>query len=252
MTKKSYKQALLNTSKAFRQLLFYCADECVVCGAAGKIICNECSYKMLRHEKILCLKCGRQINTGGLCHNCSAIKRPYKQGVIAFFYQDIAGDLMYDFKFNYKKDNAQIFAEELYKKINEYAWNFDIITAIPINILKLLGYGYNPPKLVAKRLSKLINIPYKDSLLKRIRYTKSMALLGNIDRMKHVSKNFRAAKKAIDGQKILLVDDVSTTGASLHFCSQLLLNNGAKVVYVAAACGDNILINTSGTNKGIV
>lgn len=252
MIKDTYKNAFLNTGKAFKQLLFYKPRLCELCRADGDIICRECVDNMPMHQNILCDKCGRQIKIKGLCNNCTKHHRPYEKGIIIFFYQDIPKQMMYEFKFNGKREYAKVFACEIHNKIILKNWDIDIITPIPMHALKLFGRGYNPPALIAKRLSKLMDVSYNKKLLKRTRYTKAMALLGRIDRMKHVSKNFKVYQNDLSNKTILVVDDVSTTGATLHICSKLLMDAGAEKVFAAAACGDNNSISTSTTLKGRV
>jgi ComF family protein len=239
MILQNYKNAFKNTGKAFKKLLFYAPQECILCGKAGAIVCESCKESLLMHNGNLCTKCGKQIASGELCYNCKKDNRPYEKGFMVYFYKDNAKKLMYDFKFEGKRDISYFFAQSLYDKLKIQDLEIDIVTAVPMHIIKKLGKGYNPPVLIAKELSTLINKPFDGKILKRIRHTKAMSTMHDIDRMEHSSKNYSFNNKNVKDKNILIIDDVSTTGATLHVCAQILKDNGAEKVYVAAACGGN-------------
>jgi ComF family protein len=240
MILETYKNAFKNTGKAFKKLLFYAPDECILCGEDGNIVCKSCAETLPMHKDNLCIKCGKQITSGELCYNCKKDKRPFDKGFVVFFYQDNAKKLMHDFKFEGKRNIASFFAQSIYNRLIMQDIHIDIVTSIPMHTIKKLGKGYNPPTLIAKELSIMLNKPFDGNILKRIHHTKAMSTMKGIDRMEHSLNNYSYNnKKDINNKNILLIDDVSTTGATLHVCSQILKDNGANKVYVAAACGGN-------------
>ncbi len=220
------------------RLFFPDTRECLVCGKEADGVCFECSEKVSRHEGMLCPKCGRSVKSDGLCVQCLKNIRPYHRGIIALFYEGKGLQMMKDYKFENKLGYADYFADEVHKKVIEYKEDIDIVTAVPSHFLKIIGKGYNPPALIARKTAQLMDKRFSGNVLRRIRYTKSMSLLKGIDRMAHVKKNFASSQKDIKGKSILIIDDVSTTGATLHICSELLMKAGARRVYVAAVCGD--------------
>ncbi len=223
---------------AIFRLLFPEEKECIVCKSAGEVICDECSAKIKRHEGILCQKCGRSIEIEGLCVQCAKKERPYYRGTIALFYEGVALQMMKDFKFENMLGYSEFFASEIYEKVKKYTEEIDVVTSVPSHFLKVIGKGYNPPALIARKIADFSDKRYMGQIIRRVRYTKSMSLLKGIDRMAHVKQNFAVGNKNVRDKCILIVDDVSTTGATLHICSELLMKAGAKKVYVAAACGD--------------
>lgn len=237
MILQTYKNSIKNTGKAFKKLLFYTPDECMLCGKAGDIVCKSCIESLPMHKGILCVKCGKQITSGELCYNCIKDTRPYEKGFMVFLYEDNAKKLMHDFKFEGKRDIAEFFAQAILNCVKSF--DVDIITSVPMHMVKKLGKGYNPPALIAKELSTMMDKPFNNKILRRIKHTKAMSTMQGIDRMEHSKKNYSINKSNIKDKNILLIDDVSTTGATLHVCSQILIDNGANTVYVAAACGGN-------------
>lgn len=236
---ETYKEWFMNLPHAIFKLFFPDTGLCNFCGSTGEIVCDNCSSQIQRHEGTLCEKCGRSISSGReLCHMCLKDIRPYDKGVIAFYYDGIARDMMKEYKFENTLPYSSFFADEIYEKIDTIRDEIDIITAVPMHFMKIIGKGYNPPALIAKKLAKTMDVSYQGKILKRTRYTKSMSRLKGINRMEHSRKNFDLRKNCIKNKNILIIDDVATTGATLHVCADILKENGANKVFVAAVCGD--------------
>lgn len=233
-----YKSGFKNLPHAVFKLIFPDTGLCDICSNEGEVICEKCLAEMEKHTGKLCEKCGRSVANKTLCKACQKHERPYDAGAIALFYQDKAQEIMKEFKFENKLPYAKFLAQEIYESIAFRKWEIDIVTAVPMHPLKLIGKGYNPPVLIAKKLAKKLGLKYNNKILKRIRYTKSMSLLKKIDRMEHSKKNFSAGSACFENKNVLIIDDVSTTGATLHICAEILKRHGAGKVYVAAACGD--------------
>ena len=229
-----------NLPHTFLKLIFPDMGLCYICGQEGDVVCEKCASQMERHAGRLCEKCGRSItHNKEICCMCEKNERPYDKGAIALFYEGAAKHAMKQYKFENMLPYSNFFAKEIHKSIEKFEDEIDIITAVPSHYFKVTGKGYNPPALIAKKLSKRLGISYKANIIKRVRYTKSMSLLKGVNRMEHSRKNFEIQKNNFYDKNILIVDDVSTTGATLHVCSDILKKSGAKKVFVAAVCGDN-------------
>ena len=108
----------------------------------------------------------------------------------------------------------------------------DMIVPVPLHWQRYLQRSYNQSALLAKMLSRKINISYK-SPLKRIRKTPRQATLSRQERLENLKDAFIVPTPAkVAGKKILLVDDVLTTGATLHCCAEALLKAGAESVVI--------------------
>ncbi|MBD3226282.1 MAG: ComF family protein [Caldithrix sp.] len=110
---------------------------------------------------------------------------------------------------------------------------YDVITAVPLHPVRLRERGYNQSALIAANLSTVLNIPFDDSIIQRIKNTQSQTQLNRAQRVKNVTDAF-AVKKTGSNSSILLVDDVITTGSTLNACALSLKNEGYDVVGVAA------------------
>jgi ComF family protein len=112
----------------------------------------------------------------------------------------------------------------------------DVVTAVPLHRVRRRERGYNQSDLIAKALASRMGKPFTDKALVRTCYTTSQTLLDRRERRKNLIGAFKAAKKGIKGRSFLLVDDVFTTGTTVNEASKVLLNEGARDVFVMTAC----------------
>jgi ComF family protein len=112
---------------------------------------------------------------------------------------------------------------------------FDILVPVPLHPTRQRERGFNQASLLAELSSARISIPCKP-LLKRIRYTTTQTALDRAERMENLHNAFRLRKNAdVRGLRVLLVDDVLTTGSTLSECARVLKRAGAISVYAATA-----------------
>lgn len=117
--------------------------------------------------------------------------------------------------------------------ISQLGWPVDTIIPIPLGKNRMKERGYNQVAMVAMPLSVQLGLGYHPSALVRARETRSQVGLSARERQENVRNAFFADKKKVSGQNILLMDDVSTTGATLSSAAEALYASGAKVVFAA-------------------
>lgn len=226
---------------AVTRLIFYCDAKCIACNretGGTMLLCSSCLQGMPMHTVGLCSVCGRECG-GGVCFLCASGARPYKAGAVVFKYMGQARNIMLNLKLHGDRINARVFASFMQNRLIELNWpKPDVVTAVPSHPIRELNRGYNAPELIARELATLLGVPYRRNLIVRCRFAPPMATQKNADRMKIVSKNYAPGTCDIKSKTILVVDDISTTGSTLHVCSELMMNMGAKEVYVMAAAGD--------------
>jgi ComF family protein len=112
---------------------------------------------------------------------------------------------------------------------------FDIIVPVPLHPTRERERGFNQASLLAESLSAQISTPSKP-LLERIRYTTTQTALDRAERMENLHNAFRLRKNAdVRGLRVLLIDDVLTTGSTLSECARVLKRAGATSVHAATA-----------------
>lgn len=111
----------------------------------------------------------------------------------------------------------------------------DLLVPVPIHQKKLRERGYNQSEIIAYGTSEILGIPVESNLLRRTIQHHSQTSMGRYERFNNVSDNFQLARNSpnIDGKRILLIDDVVTTGATLEACSQIIISNYKCLVYIA-------------------
>ncbi len=206
-----------------------------VCCGCNEIIpedehfCDYC-FEMLQHtaEDKICIKCGLPKK------NCDCPTTVFRfDGCVAPFYTDSAAkEAMYRFKFRRKEHIGNFFAQQMALSIKQCFPDiiFDAIAYVPLHPVNQRRRGYNQSRLLALRLSKILNVPIYDRLLICVKRGKNQHKTPRRLRRNNV-KNKYICNHSVIGKKILLVDDIKTTGATLDECTKQLLLNGADRVF---------------------
>jgi ComF family protein len=113
----------------------------------------------------------------------------------------------------------------------DLTWPVEMVIPIPLGKQRLNERGYNQVAMVAMPLSNQLGLEYQPKVLVRARETRSQVGLSAVERQKNVQSAFLADGKKVNGKIILLIDDVSTTGATLSSAAEALYSSGAQDVY---------------------
>ena len=224
-----------------------CPPACPMCGeplgfANGKRlkICERCRFAITYLTEPLCLKCGKRIENGQeeYCADCAKHKHYYDRCVAVYEYSDVIKNAIYRFKYYNKREYAKTFATEIQERCKDMIalWQPDVIIPVPISDKKFRKRGYNQAELIAGELSELTGIMLDSKALLRIRDTKPMKELSNEERMKNLKNAFISSKNVVKYRKVLIVDDIYTTGATFDECSRTLKENGVLEVYGISLC----------------
>lgn len=216
---------MLKIKKIFLDLLF--PVSCFNCGRGNQLICQECSDKFL---KLL----GNNTNAGDSCQYLTKV-------LVAFDYNNqLVARAIRAFKYNFIFDLADILGSLLVEFLkSQNLKNFDLVIPVPLNIKRKNWRGFNQAELLARIIGQYYLLPVENDLLIRRVNTHPQVGLSAKQRQTNISGIFCIKKEYIlKNKKILLVDDVITTGATLNECAKLLINNGAKEVWAAALAKD--------------
>ncbi len=208
--------------------------------AKDELVCCDCAPLIPYVNNPVCMKCGSEIEdeTDEYCEDCKKSNRSFKQGFPAMNYVGAVKDSITAFKYHSMKNYAQFYANEIMKchgdKIREL--DIDVIIPVPIHKKKLKIRGYNQAELLADKLSDMLETPMDVDLLVRSSNTEPQKELDNIEREVNLKKAFNLTEDIVKYKKVMLVDDIYTTGATIEACSALLLENGAEEVYYTSIC----------------
>ena len=195
-----------------------------------------------------CVLCRKLLSSQqtDLCHECRSKAPAFTRAkrnipFIAhwpalWYYKDDVAKSIRRFKFGNLRSYAESYARMLVAKLPEdYIEHCDILTWVPVSFLRKLRRGYDQSALLAKALGHEISIE-PIAVLKKIRHTPPQSGMGSAaKRRANVLGAYKVRSHAdIAGKRILLLDDVVTTGATASECARTLLTAGAKEVYFAA------------------
>ncbi len=214
-------------------------------------ICFSCNERLVRAQDILCRQCQEKAvplsdNTcprchtlmlNGKCPSCDTGEVFYDFAHSAWLFQGPIKDVIHYFKYQHYSSLATWLGEGMYRAYQEQTelHNCDLITPVPLYYTRKKDRGYNQSELLALYLSKKSLICY-DKLLKRTRYTASQTLLSKTEREHNLDGAFALKKgKDVSGKRILLIDDVFTTGTTANQIAILLKEHGAKEVNIFTA-----------------
>ena len=228
---------------------------CDLCGAELfdypiRRVCEPCKRAIYGEKQPTCPKCGRQTVATGVCLTCKSRVPAFYKGFAPFCYEgDTAGQVN-----RLKNGNRRLaffFAEEMsdcFLKATVKGEDKLLIIPVPLTKEKRKIRGYNQAEDLAEHIYTLfikagLDCELDSETLIKTRDTENQKSLGFFDRLDNVSGVYRVKKrKFCRGKKVLLVDDIMTTGATGSACAQKLLSAGAERVYllVTAAVPERI------------
>jgi ComF family protein len=133
----------------------------------------------------------------------------------------------------YRRDLAlgECLSEHLLDLLVEVGWQAEVVVPVPLGISRLRTRGYNQAALLAYPLSLAMGLSYTPKALMRTRETQTQVGLSIASRRANVQDAFVADRRVVAEKRVLIVDDVITTGATMHACASALKQSGAKEVY---------------------
>ncbi len=216
---------------------------CVHCGTPSpdpmKYLCWDCISDTPKVEPPFCVLCGDpvagDIQHDYTCFACAREKPAFDRARSAVRYEGAVGTALKALKYENALWVVQDLAELLFACVQaEYpVRTFDLATAVPLHPARRRERGFNQSVLLGGAIARRLRIPFREGLIRRIRPTVSQTGLTASRRAANVCGAFRIgffARPA--GRRILLVDDVMTTGATVNACAQVLKAGGATSVHV--------------------
>ena len=231
----------MNITEEIVSLVF--PRRCPVCDEillTGKYICETCRKKIKFIKEPVCKKCGKTIEQERqeYCGDCTRKKHFFVQGKAVFEYREEIKKSMYRFKYSNKREYAEFYAREAVRLYGDWIRRREIEAIVPIPMYgwKKRRRGYNQAEVFADRLGQLLNLPVERHLVKRIRNTRPQKELNDIQRKENLKKAFKIVQSIVEYRKILLVDDIFTTGSTMDAVAEVLLDAGVKEIYFICIC----------------
>lgn len=202
-------------------------------------LCPECWRQMDFIRAPLCDRLGIPLpfDTGGRMISAAASARPpvYQRARAVAAYDGVMRRLIHGFKYRDRHDVRRLFGSWLQQAGGELLRDADVIVPVPLNRMRLLKRRFNQAAILGGEVGRLTGVPHVPTALRRVRATPSQVGLTHEQRRQNVRGAFavgRNERPDIVGRRVLLIDDVITTGATIEACAKALLAAGADGVDV--------------------
>src|ERR1700730_6304398 len=229
--------------RAFASLLY--PSVCTICAESvppGEYLCSACDDKVIRIVPPFCERCSEPfagaITDSFECANCAHRTLHFDAAVAAFRSRGIVRRVVLDFKYGRQVHLRHLVARWLRAALNDARLrnrHFDVIVPVPLHSGRERERGFNQAALLADLVTAEMSILAKP-MLERIRYTTTQTAFDRSERMENLRGAFRLRKGAdVRGLRVLLIDDVLTTGSTVSECARVLKEAGASSVHAATA-----------------
>ncbi|MCR5202910.1 MAG: ComF family protein [Lachnospiraceae bacterium] len=224
--------------------IFYPA-RCPICDGVRPVgergFCEKCKDKPRIIYEPYCMKCGRETDAGEeYCEECRGKDFNFERGRALCLYDTNMRHSVSNFKYHKRQEYASSYAKLMYEELGDFMAriNPSFLVPIPIHRSRYYKRGYNQAELLARELSLLTGIPW-DNLLIRVKNTTRQKELDKEERRSNLREAFSInPEKNINSgiDRIMLVDDIYTTGSTLDECAFILKKAGVKEVYFVTLC----------------
>ncbi len=205
---------------------------CGGCASSGSRFCDRCLQETQIIPPPYCNVCGNSLESSGVCPVCRTTLPAFTAMRSWAYFSGPLRSAMHRLK--YKRDVAlgDTLARPLIQLLVLTGWVIDLVTAVPAGIAHQAERGYNQAALLARPIALSQGIKFHPMAIRKIRETRSQVGLSVQMRKQNVESAFQADGESVRGKRVLLVDDVTTSGATIEACAQALNQAGALQVYV--------------------
>ena len=202
---------------------------CALCDAGGTLLCDACATALPRADGRRCDRCWMPVSHGVVCRHCVDNPPAFASTRAAYVMDGGARRLAHELKY----DGLTSLAEPMARLMADAApvHGIDLIVGVPLHRGRERSRGFNQSHELARHLAALAGVPCDASAVRRTRDTAPLAkTMHREERRAIVEGAFSARRERVEGRRVLLVDDVVTTGATLDACARALLDAGAVEV----------------------
>ena len=235
--------ALRNPFRGLVSLIY--PASCAVCSAAvepGENLCAVCEEKTPRISPPFCAKCSQpfagDITGSFICANCEGRVLHFDAAVSVYRSRGVVRKVIHDFKYGRQLHLRHLVGRWLSETLADArlaSQRFDLIVPVPLHPARQRERGFNQAELLALVLHRECSFPL-GKVLQRTRYTTTQTQFDRSERMENLRGAFRLRRGCdVQGLRMLLVDDVLTTGSTLSECASVLKKAGALSVHAATA-----------------
>ena len=224
---------------------------CPLCGEL--LVLNEgrvhrlCYAKLKLVQEPLCKKCGKPLTTSGrevnmLCMDCLRNRHrqqmSFDQGRALWIYEGYAKAAVMDFKFRGMKSYVDFYADEAVRLQGNWIRKKrpQVLIPVPLHDRKRRLRGFNQAEILARAIGDRMEIPIRTDLLYRRKWTDPQKNISGLDRRHNLTKSMAVDELPKGLKRVMLIDDIYTTGSTMEACARILKQNGVEEVYFLTLC----------------
>ena len=198
-------------------------------------ICDRCKDRMEYVMEPVCKRCGKPISNerSEYCQDCTRHTHFFVQGKALWVYKGCVKESVYRLKYSNRQEYGLAYARELADRYGSWIRRKEIqaILPIPLHKKRRRQRGYNQAEIIAKELGRLLELPVYSDWLIRCIHTKPQKELNDKERRDNLKKAFFAVENKISCERILLVDDIYTTGSTIDGAAKALKQEKEREIY---------------------
>lgn len=233
MNKDSILREFQHLAQQGLDILF--PPQCAGCKRGGAVLCSSCLAHFVPSMTPLCQRCGSPLSTMGICRQCQYHTLGLSGLRAVSSYQEPLRSCIHALKYDGNTRLAEPLGRLLAQAYRYYGLHADAIIPVPLHSQRQKQRGYNHAYLLAEVCAAQVNVPLYQEMVVRYRATPAQVGLTASERMQNVAGAFRCspafATGTLYGRRLLIIDDVYTTGATLEACAGPLFAAGAKEVW---------------------
>ena len=172
------------------------------------------------------------------CYDCARHLRTFEFGMALLNYNEAAARSMAQIKYHNKREYLDFYGEAIAGRYGKRILRIhpDALIPVPVHPSKMRTRGYNQAELLAERIGRRLDVPVISDILVRSRKTEPQKDLSPQERFQNLEKAFQADHVPEGVRKVLLVDDIYTTGSTAEACTRALKQQGIECVYFLTIC----------------
>lgn len=205
---------------------------CIGCGREGDYICDSCHQTLSVILPPICPRCGRPQPQGTLCPECTGRQAEIDGIRSPFLFDGVIRRAIHELKYQNLRALAPPLAGLMHDYIRENPLPGEVLVPVPLHRRRYRERGYNQSTLLARELGRLSGLPVEENFLVRQSYALPQARSASVgERHDNVANAFACRNGRLRGKQVVLIDDVSTSGATLDACARVLKSSGAAAVW---------------------
>lgn len=202
---------------------------------------RSCLKRLKRIKEPMCKRCGKPVASfrQEYCFDCSKRKMNYETGHSLWIYDQWSSASIFRYKYGGKRSYADFYGEALGYFYGEWVQSLHVqqLIPVPISRQKMRIRGFNQSELLAEKLGRQLMLPVNASGLIRIHSTAPQKELGKVERENNLKNAFKANGKYLrEIRRVLLIDDIYTTGSTVNYCAGALRQAGVEKIWFLTLC----------------